>query len=52
MATVYLAHDLRHHREVAVKVLRPELFVEQFDHLGFRGGNLSARVGIVARRFL
>ena len=25
MATVYLAHDLRHHRKVAVKVLREEL---------------------------
>src|SRR5215208_7393165 len=25
MATVYLAEDLRHRREVAVKVLRPEL---------------------------
>jgi eukaryotic-like serine/threonine-protein kinase len=25
MATVYLAHDLRHERRVAVKVLRPEL---------------------------
>ncbi|HEU5050044.1 MAG TPA: protein kinase [Gemmatimonadales bacterium] len=25
MATVYLAEDLRHHRRVAVKVLRPEL---------------------------
>src|SRR5512140_3332259 len=25
MATVYLAEDLRHHRPVAVKVLRPEL---------------------------
>ena len=25
MATVYLAEDLRHQREVAVKVLRPEL---------------------------
>ena len=25
MATVYLANDLRHHREVAVKVLRPDL---------------------------
>ena len=23
MATVYLAEDLKHHREVAVKVLRP-----------------------------
>jgi tetratricopeptide (TPR) repeat protein/tRNA A-37 threonylcarbamoyl transferase component Bud32 len=25
MATVYLAHDIRHERDVAVKVLRPEL---------------------------
>jgi hypothetical protein len=25
MATVYLAEDLRHHRKVALKVLRPEL---------------------------
>ena len=25
MATVYLAHDLKHHRKVALKVLRPEL---------------------------
>src|SRR4051812_49740753 len=25
MATVYLAHDLKHDRQVAVKVLRPEL---------------------------
>jgi len=25
MATVYLAEDLEHHRNVAVKVLRPEL---------------------------
>jgi serine/threonine-protein kinase len=25
MATVYLAHDARHDRKVAVKVLRPEL---------------------------
>ncbi len=34
MATVYLAQDLKHHREVAVKVLRPEvatlLGVERF----------------------
>ena len=27
MATVYLAHDVKHDREVAVKVLRPELAV-------------------------
>ncbi|HSC58613.1 MAG TPA: serine/threonine protein kinase, partial [Gemmatimonadales bacterium] len=25
MATVYLAHDLKHDRKVALKVLRPEL---------------------------
>jgi hypothetical protein len=25
MATVYLAHDVRHDRRVAIKVLRPEL---------------------------
>jgi predicted unusual protein kinase regulating ubiquinone biosynthesis (AarF/ABC1/UbiB family) len=25
MATVYLAHDLRHDRSVALKVLHPEL---------------------------
>jgi serine/threonine-protein kinase len=35
MATVYLARDLRHHRSVAIKVLRPELAtaigVERFD---------------------
>ena len=27
MATVYLAEDLKHHRKVALKVLRPELAV-------------------------
>ncbi len=25
MATVYLAHDLKHDRKVAIKVLKPEL---------------------------
>ena len=25
MATVYLAHDLKHDRPVAIKVLRPEI---------------------------
>ena len=25
MATVYLAHDIKHDRDVAIKVLRPEL---------------------------
>jgi len=29
MATVYLAEDLKHHRKVAVKVLRPELAAER-----------------------
>ncbi len=29
MATVYLAEDLKHHRKVAVKVLRPELAAVQ-----------------------
>ena len=28
MATVYLAEDLKHHRKVAVKVLRPELALD------------------------
>src|SRR6188508_708414 len=27
MATVYLAEDLKHHRKVAIKVLKPELAV-------------------------
>jgi hypothetical protein len=30
MATVYLAHDVRHERDVAVKVLRPELSASLF----------------------
>ena len=29
MATVYLAVDLKHHRKVVVKVLRPELAAER-----------------------
>lgn len=28
MATLYLAHDIKHDRQVAVKVLRPELAVD------------------------
>lgn len=28
MATVYLAEDLKHHRRVAIKVLKPELAAE------------------------
>ena len=27
MATVYLAEDLKHHRKVALKVLRPEIAI-------------------------
>ncbi len=30
MATVYLAEDLKHHRKVAVRNLRPELAAERF----------------------
>jgi serine/threonine protein kinase len=30
MATVYLAHDVKHERKVALKVLRPELAAERF----------------------
>ena len=30
MATVYLAEDLKHHRKVAIKVLRPELSASLF----------------------
>ncbi len=32
MATVYLAHDLKHDRKVAVKVLRPELVEQAWDY--------------------
>lgn len=30
MASVYLAHDLKHDRKVALKVLKPELAAERF----------------------
>ena len=43
MATVYLAHDLRHDRDVAIKVLRPELAAA----LG--GERFLAEVKITAR---
>jgi serine/threonine-protein kinase len=51
MATVYLAHDVRHDRKVALKVLRPELataeeastslivVVNWFEELKERAGN-------------
>jgi hypothetical protein len=38
MVTVYLAHDLKHDRRVALKVLRPELAAGA-------GGELRARAG-------
>jgi len=43
MATVYLAHDVRHSRDVAVKVLRPELAAA----LG--GGRFLREIEIAAR---
>jgi Tol biopolymer transport system component len=43
MATVYLAHDLRHRRPVAVKVLRPELAAT----LG--AGRFSREIEVAAR---
>ncbi len=43
MATVYLADDLRHHREVAVKVLRPDLA------LSLGATRFLAEIQIVAR---
>jgi len=51
MATVYLAEDLKHRRQVAVKVLRPELEgrcwlpVHHEDHLVGVGG-VGHRVGV------
>ena len=43
MATVYLAHDIRHSRDVAVKVLRPDLAAA----LG--GGRFLREIEIAAR---
>ena len=57
MATVYLAHDVRHDRKVALKVLRPELSAilggERFLHEIKTTANLqhptSSRCSIPAR---
>jgi serine/threonine-protein kinase len=46
MATVYLADDVRHHRRVAVKILRPDLaaalgperFLQEIDIAAWRAG--------------
>jgi eukaryotic-like serine/threonine-protein kinase len=42
MSTVYLADDLRHHRKVAVKLLRPE-FTTMVDRTVSRGESRSPR---------
>ena len=44
MATVYLAEDLKHHRKVAVKVLRPELASTIGSDRFFREIELAARL--------
>jgi hypothetical protein len=36
MATVYLAHDRKHDRKVAIKVMRPELSAGHCQHNGPR----------------
>jgi len=43
MATVYLAEDLRHHRKVALKVLRPEIAVT------VGAGRFSREIEVAAR---
>jgi eukaryotic-like serine/threonine-protein kinase len=44
MATVYLAQDLKHHRKVALKVLRPELAVTLGADRFFREIELAAQL--------
>jgi serine/threonine protein kinase len=44
MATVYLAEDLKHHRQVAVKVLRPELAVTLGHERFLREISITARL--------
>ena len=44
MATVYLAEDFRHHRNVAVKVLRPELAASLGSERFFREIEVAARL--------
>ncbi len=44
MATVYLAEDLKHHRRVAVKVLRPELGAEMGPGRFLREIEISAQL--------
>ncbi len=44
MATVYLAEDLKHHRKVAVKVLRPEIAASLGSERFFREIEIAARL--------
>jgi serine/threonine protein kinase len=44
MATVYLAEDIRHHRQVAVKVLRAELAATLGSDRFFREIEVAARL--------
>ena len=44
MATVYLAEDLKHHRKVAVKVLRPELAAALGSERFFREIKITANL--------
>ena len=44
MATVYLAEDLKHHRKVAVKVLRPELAASLGPDRFFREIEVAAKL--------
>ena len=44
MATVYLARDVKHHRQVAVKVLRPELAAALGPHRFLREVEIAARL--------
>ena len=46
MATVYLAHDLKHHRPVAIKVMHPELAAAlgSVARAGRRGGRAGPRL--------
>src|SRR5512132_375836 len=44
MATVYLAEDIRHHRQVAVKVLRAEIAASLGSERFFREIEVAARL--------
>lgn len=45
MATVYLAQDLKHERQVAVKVLRPELAATLGPERFLREIEIAAKLG-------